>query len=55
MIGRGLSPEIAYWRVKGDHLEEDYPGDWYIKGSYGMTRSGTKGKSFSYDARYILR
>jgi len=51
----GLSPEIAYWRVEGDNLERDYPGDWYIKGSYRLTRGGTRTKSVTYDSRYILR
>lgn len=55
MIGRGLSPEIAYWRVEGDSLEKHYPGDWYIKGSYRITRGGTRTKGATYDSRYILR
>ncbi|KAF8337707.1 glycoside hydrolase family 47 protein [Amanita rubescens] len=51
----GLSPEIAYWRVEGDNLGKDYPGDWYIKGSYRITRGGTRTKGTTYDSRYILR
>ena len=35
---RGLSPEIAYWRVAGDNLEGRYTNDWYIKGSSGPAR-----------------
>ena len=37
-VDRGLSPEIAYWRAEGDDLEDVYQNDWYIKGSYGLSR-----------------
>jgi len=50
----GLSPEIVYWRVAGDNLENRYPQDWYIKGSAPARGGGFVGYA-SYDARYILR
>ncbi|KAF8627872.1 hypothetical protein AX15_004202 [Amanita polypyramis BW_CC] len=51
----GLSPEIAYWRVEGDNLEDEYSDDWYVKGSYGFSRGGSRTRMAPYDARYILR
>ncbi|ESK93354.1 glycoside hydrolase family 47 protein [Moniliophthora roreri MCA 2997] len=51
----GLSPEIAYFRMPGDGMEEqaltgsgEAPSDWYIKGA-------KPGEFPPYDARYILR
>ncbi|PFH45060.1 glycoside hydrolase family 47 protein [Amanita thiersii Skay4041] len=51
----GLSPEIVYFRVDDDGLEDTYKGDWYIKGAYGVSRSGHPMTMAPYDARYILR
>jgi hypothetical protein len=47
---RGLSPEIAHFRIKSDAMPNDgsMPADWYIKG-------GPVGKPPPLDARYILR
>ncbi|KAJ8086082.1 mannosyl-oligosaccharide alpha-1,2-mannosidase [Marasmius tenuissimus] len=48
----GLSPEIVYFRVPNDNMDEIgqglTPSDWYIKGA-------RKGEFPPYDARYILR
>ncbi|KAL0575769.1 mannosyl-oligosaccharide alpha-1,2-mannosidase [Marasmius crinis-equi] len=48
----GLSPEIVYFRVPNDNMDEiGYgltPSDWYIKGA-------RRGEFPPYDARYILR
>jgi len=47
----GLAPEIAYFRIPSDNLQDvtnQAPGDWYIKGA-GV------GEFPPYDARYMLR